>query len=343
MTERPDQPEQQADPASTPTTPQPEQSTQAEQSAPVAETAPEPAPVAETAPEPAPVAATAPEPAVPAEADVELAAPVEPAPPSIPPAGTPAPPAPAASAVPPSPAGTPVPPPPAGAPVPPPAATSAPGTGISQVPAVWFEALRSVVASDHARTSRTVLTSGERTGNPHWLWLGAALLNGLLTGLALLVSLTKLSSVLGRFSTVGAGDYVGALLLPIVLTVAFAAGRAAVLMGVGAIGKRPISFPAAAGLASVSYIVMAPVLALTFLLSFIPGQFSSVLILLGLTFSVLVAEITLYTLVTQHASFERPPLLVYAGLTTVWFVLSLWISSAILSDTVGRGAFGGLL
>lgn len=279
---------------------------------------------------PAPAPAEPAQPAAPAaeQPAAEQPAAEQPAgvPPSIPPAGAAA-----------------TPPPAAGAATPPPAATaSSPGTGISQVPAVWFAALRGIATSDAEGTSDTVLRSHERTGNPHWLWLGAALLNGLLVGLALLVSVAKLSSALGPFSSAGAGDYIGALLLPIVLTVAFAAGRAAVLMGVGAIGKRPIGFASAANLASVAYIAMAPALALMFLLSFIPGQLAMVLVLLAVTFSVLVTELLLFTLVTRHAGFERPQLLPYAGLTTVWLALSWWVSGLALSDIVTGGLLGGL-
>ena len=208
---------------------------------------------------------------------------------------------------------------------------------------MWFTALRGIFTGDQELTGDTVLRSQERTGNPHWLWLGAAVVNGLLVSLALVVSLAKLSSAFGSFSSVAAGNYIGAILLPPLLTAAFAAGRAATLMGVGAIGKQPISFPKAAGLASVAYITMAPVLALSFLLAFIPGQFATVVLLLGFTFSVLVAELTLYSLVTRNVPFAATPLLAYAGLTTAWVALCWWIAYLVMSDIAVGGFLGGLL
>lgn len=274
-------------------------------------------------------------------------APVVPEPPAdaAVPAPAPAAPAPAPAAPAPAPAYAPA-PPPAYATAPAPGYATAPAPGYATAPApypaqggaaafsTWWALFLALFRGDLVRA--TALAVGkERVGGARAAWVITPAVNSLLVILTALLAVARLDEVDYLFSDgPSASDYVLAFLLPLVCVALLFFGRAGLLVALFRLRGRTVSFGDASSLASVSFLVSAPLLALALVLSLIPGTFASVVLLCAFVFTVFYAELSTYVVVARAGRFEKSAALPHALLSTVWLCLGTYLCWLIVKEPV---------
>ena len=223
------------------------------------------------------------------------------------------------------------------------AAPTAPGA-FARTAMTWWNLLRACFSGEPARVTDAALGTSSG-GSTHWTWISAALVNGGLLGLALVLLMARLASELEYYFAPDGSEYVRAFLIPIVCAVALIAARAGAICALFAIQKRSIGFKDAAALAGVPFVVAAPLLALVLVLSLIPGTFALVVLMLAATFTAFYAEIALYVAVARVGRFPTSPALPHSALSAAWLCLMVYIGSLIVQDLAADlvGTLGGVL
>ena len=222
--------------------------------------------------------------------------------------------------------------------VPPPFAAGAPaGTTpassnvAAQAFASWWKLLRALAAGNPEQVTTAALGSGPGESS-HRTWIVAALVNGTIVGVSLMLLMARLAAEFEYFFAPGASDYFAAFLIPIVCSTALLLARAGAIAGLFALRQRTIAFKDAAALASTTFVASAPLLAMALVLSLIPGTFALVALAVGLTFTAFYAEIALYIAVARVGRFSKSPALPHALLSTAWLCLMSFISATIIMD-----------
>lgn len=197
--------------------------------------------------------------------------------------------------------------------------------GIGETALVWWNVIRASAKSDPNAAVDHALTARERTGNPHWLWLLTALVNGVIVGGIWMVSMSQGASFLYDPS---AGDYVAAFFLAVVISVVALIARAGVVLLTASARRGSVSFTDALTLTGAAWGLTTPLLVLTFALIWVDSLGAAMVLFVAAVLTVMVAELTLYTGILQRGRFPASPLLLHAVLTAIWLLLVLLVFGA---------------
>ena len=209
--------------------------------------------------------------------------------------------------------------------------TTASSNVAAQALVSWWKLLRALAAGNPEQVTVAALGSGPGAST-HRTWIVAALVNGTIVGVSIMLLMARLAGEFQYFFAPAASEYFAAFLIPIVCSIALLLARAGAIAGLFALRQRTITFKDAAALASTTFVASAPLLAMALLLSLIPGTFALVALAVGVTFTTFYAEIALYISVARVGRFSKSPALPHALLSTAWLCLMSFISATIIMD-----------
>lgn len=226
----------------------------------------------------------------------------------------------------------------------PPVAPAAPSPAAA-APATWWTVLQAMAKGDVAAATDAATGVTTPAVGARWVGVFAALVNGLLVGFALMLLMARTASEMGYFFQPSGGDYVTALLLPVVCALLFHVARAGAIVAMFRARGRAVVFPVAAALAGIPFVVSAPFFALAMVLSLLPGTFSTILLGIAGVFTAFYAETSVYIAQARVGRFERSIALPHALASTAWFVVVSVVCWLVVDDVMSRtfGALGGLL
>lgn len=213
--------------------------------------------------------------------------------------------------------------------------TSPPGTpplltGARNAWQTWSSTLVSLLKSDAGRA-----VDASRSGSFGFPVL-AALVNGLLVGIALMTSMAKASSSLESYywstSLFEGSDYALALVFILVASVVYLAARAGAIVALFTLRGRRLGYGEAVSLGASAYVASFPMVALCVLLALVPGSFAAFVGLFGLIFTIIFAETVLYTGIARLGRFEKSVVLPHALLTSAWLCVVSYVFFLVLRD-----------
>lgn len=211
------------------------------------------------------------------------------------------------------------------------APTAAAASGVARAFGAWWGLLKAVFSGEPARVTDAALGSSSG-GSTHRTWMVAAATNGLIIGLSIAILMARLAAKFEYFFAPDASNYFAAFLIPVVCAIALILARAGAIVGLFVVRQRTIAFRDAAALASTSFVVAAPFLAVALVLSLIPGTFALVILLVVGIFTAFYAEILLYVAVARVGRFAKSPALPHAVLSTVWLCVMAFIATMVVTD-----------
>lgn len=205
-----------------------------------------------------------------------------------------------------------------------PATPPAPLPGPTMAPVTWWEILREAYAGRPASAARTAVSSEHRVGSSHWVWVFAALVNGILLGAVAM--LTVANAYASAWRGPSGVMYMAFFVFGVAVAFAYLCARAGLTCLLFALRRSSITFKDAAALASVPFAITTPLLVLCIPLALITGAFGSWPFVACVIFTVYFAETSAYVGIASLGRFEKSPVLLFAILSTVW----LWLTTLVI-------------